>query len=91
MAYTTFKPIVTDGMVLNLDAANRRSFVSGSTSWYDLSGRGNTGTLNNMGSTGYTSSNGGTLESRLLDIFSIQFSYHFYRVILPVANSYGKA
>jgi hypothetical protein len=59
MAYTTFKPIVTDGMVLNLDAANRRSFVSGSTSWYDLSGNGNTGTLNN--GPAYNSANGGSI------------------------------
>ena len=63
MAYSTFKPIVTDGLVLNLDAANRRSFVSGSTVWNDLSGRGNTGTLN--GPTGglpsYSSANGGSI------------------------------
>ena len=64
MAYSTFKPIVTDGLVLNLDAANRRSFVSGSTVWNDLSGRGNTGTLN--GPTGgvpsYSSANGGSIQ-----------------------------
>ena len=59
MAYSTFKPIVTDGLVLNLDAANRRSFVSGSTVWNDLSGRGNTGTLTN-GPT-YSSANGGSI------------------------------
>jgi hypothetical protein len=59
MAYSTFKPIVTDGLVLNLDAANRRSFVSGSTVWYDLSGRGNTGTLN--GGAGFNSANGGSI------------------------------
>ena len=59
-----FKPIVTDGLVLNLDAANRKSFVSGSTSWYDLSGGRNTGTLN--GPTGglpsYSSANGGYIS-----------------------------
>jgi hypothetical protein len=59
MAYTTFKPIVTDGMVLNLDAANRKSFVSGSTSWYDLSGGGNNGTLTN--GPAYNSANGGSI------------------------------
>ena len=51
--------IVTNGLVLNLDAANRRSFVSGSTSWHDLSGRNNTGTL--TGGVTYNSSNGGSL------------------------------
>lgn len=29
--------IVTDGLVLYLDATNPRSYVSGSTSWYDIS------------------------------------------------------
>lgn len=40
-------PIVTDGLVLNLDAANTLSYVSGSTTWRDLSGRGNNGALIN--------------------------------------------
>jgi hypothetical protein len=39
--------IVTDGLVLALDAANRQSYVSGSTIWNDLSGNGNHVTLYN--------------------------------------------
>jgi hypothetical protein len=39
--------IVTDGLVLALDAANPRSYVSGSSTWYDLSGKENHGTLVN--------------------------------------------
>ena len=39
------KPIVTDGLVLCLDAADKVSFTSGSTTWYDLSPNGNNGTL----------------------------------------------
>jgi hypothetical protein len=35
-----FGKIVTDGLVLALDAADRNSYVSGSTVWTDLSGRG---------------------------------------------------
>ena len=54
-----FKPIVTDGLVLNLDAANRKSFVSGSTSWYDLSGINYIGTLN--GGAGFNSDNIGSI------------------------------
>jgi hypothetical protein len=54
-----FKPIVTDGLVFTIDAANSKSFVSGSTSWYDLSGGGNTGTLTN--GPAYDSNNGGSL------------------------------
>jgi hypothetical protein len=39
--------IVVDGLVLYLDAANRYSYVSGSTAWNDLSRSGNSGTLIN--------------------------------------------
>jgi hypothetical protein len=39
--------IVTSGLVLALDAADRNSYVSGSTVWNDMSGNGNTGTLTN--------------------------------------------
>jgi hypothetical protein len=35
-----FGKIVTDGLVLALDAGDRNSYVSGSTTWTDLSGRG---------------------------------------------------
>jgi hypothetical protein len=55
-----FKPIITNGLVLNLDAANRISFVSGNTSWYDLSGNGNNGTLN--GGITFNSNNAGSLS-----------------------------
>ena len=37
--------IVTDGLVLCLDAADKNSFTSGSTTWTDLSGNGLNGTL----------------------------------------------
>jgi hypothetical protein len=41
--------IVTDGLVLNLDAGNPYSYLSGSsgTTWTDVSGKGNNGTLVN--------------------------------------------
>lgn len=52
-------PIVTDGLMLYLDAANRQSYVSGSTTWRDLSGRGNNGTLVN-GPT-FDNRNGGSI------------------------------
>jgi hypothetical protein len=51
--------IVTDGMVLSLDAANTKSYVSGSTVWSDLSGNANNGTLTN-GPT-FNSANGGSI------------------------------
>lgn len=37
--------IITDGLVLCLDAANRRSYPGSGTTWYDLSGNGYHGTL----------------------------------------------
>lgn len=52
-------PILTGGLVLNLDAANPASYSGTGTTWTDLSGNGNNGTLTN-GPT-YTSGNGGSL------------------------------
>jgi hypothetical protein len=51
--------IVVDGLVLYLDAANRYSYVSGSTTWRDLSRSNNNGTLIN-GPT-FNSNNGGSI------------------------------
>jgi len=51
--------IVVDGLVLYLDAANPKSYVSGSTTWVDVSRSGNSGTLVN-GPT-FNSENGGSI------------------------------
>jgi len=51
--------IVTDGLVLYLDAANPASYVSGSTAWNDISRGGNNGTLVN-GPT-FNSESGGSI------------------------------
>jgi hypothetical protein len=51
--------IITDGLILNLDAANPKSYVSGSTTWRDLSRGDNNGTLTN-GPT-FNSENGGNI------------------------------
>jgi hypothetical protein len=47
--------IVTDGLVLHLDAGNYESYPIAGTTWYDLSGMANNGTLTN----GPTYSRGG--------------------------------
>ena len=47
MAITYNPRIVTSGLVLCLDAANRKSYPTTGTTWTDLSGLGNTGTLVN--------------------------------------------
>ena len=41
-------PIVTNGLVLYFDAANPRSYISGSTTWRDLSGNNKTGSLSGV-------------------------------------------
>lgn len=51
-------PIITNGLVLNLDAANMKSYPKSGTTWRDLSGIGNNGSLTN-GPT-YNSANGGS-------------------------------
>ena len=51
--------IVTDGLVLHLDAANTKSYPGSGTTWNDLSGNGNNGTLTN-GPT-FSSTNGGSI------------------------------
>lgn len=47
MSYNFSPKIVTNGLVLCLDAANINSYISGSTIWSDLSGRNNNCTLVN--------------------------------------------
>jgi len=51
--------LVTSGLVLCLDAANPKSYPGSGTTWTDLSGSGNNGTLVN--GVGYNSSNLGSL------------------------------
>ena len=47
MASNYSPKIVTDGLVLCLDAADKNSYPGSGTTWYDLSGNGNNGTLTN--------------------------------------------
>ena len=56
---TTYPKIVTNGLVLNLDAGQQNSYRGSGTTWTDLSGNGKHGTLIN-GPT-YSSDNGGHL------------------------------
>jgi hypothetical protein len=51
--------IVTDGLVLALDAGNKKSYPGSGTTWFDLSGNGNTRTLTNGPS--FNSGNGGSI------------------------------
>jgi hypothetical protein len=59
--------VVTSGLVLALDAANPKSYPGSGTTWFDLSGNGNTGTLTN-GPT-FNSANGGNIVFDGIDDF----------------------
>jgi hypothetical protein len=59
MAYNNGPRIVTDGLVLYLDAGNRKSYPGSGASWTDVSGNSNTGTLTN-GPT-FDGENGGSI------------------------------
>jgi hypothetical protein len=57
----TYGPkLVTNGLVLYLDAGNVESYEPNTPSWNDLSGNGNTGTI--VGEIGYSSANGGSID-----------------------------
>jgi hypothetical protein len=62
MAFFRGPNVVTNGLVLALDAANPKSYVSGSTTWRDLSGNNNSGSLVN-GPTFSSASNGSLVFS----------------------------
>jgi hypothetical protein len=59
MSYYHGPNLVTNGLVLNLDAADRNSYPGSGTSWFDMSGNGYTGTLTN--SPTYNTTNGGQI------------------------------
>jgi hypothetical protein len=69
---------ITDGLVLCLDAGNSKSYPGSGTTWTDLSGRGNNGTLVN--GVGYNSGNLGSLVFDGVDDY-IQFSSVSVRTI----------
>ena len=58
---TSYNPkIVTDGLVLNLDAGNRKSYPGAGTTWTDLTK--NRYVANFIGSPAYSGSNGGLIN-----------------------------
>ena len=59
MSFYHSPKIVTDGLVLSLDAGNTKSYPGTGTLWLDKSGRGNNGTLTN-GPT-FNSGSGGSI------------------------------
>ena len=59
MAFIHSPKIVTDGLIFALDAANNKSYAGSGTTWTDLSGNNNSGSLTN-GPT-FNSANGGSI------------------------------
>ena len=72
--------IVEDGLVLYLDAANKKSYPGTGTDWYDLSGNGNTGVLTN-GPTFDSANVGSMVFDGVDDIIS-------YGSLLDVGNTF---
>ena len=62
--------VIYDGLVLYLDAANNKSYVSGSTSWLDLTSNQNVGTLTN-GPTFNTGSGGSIVFDGVNDYLNL--------------------
>jgi hypothetical protein len=67
--------LITDGLVLSLDAGNIKSYTSGSTTWFDKSGFGNNGTLTN-GPTFNTGSGGSIVFDGVDDYVSAPSSLY---------------
>ena len=65
--------IVTDGLVLALDAGNTKSYPGSGTTWSDLSGNSNSGTLTN-GPTFNSDNNGSIVFDGSDDVVSISDS-----------------
>jgi len=64
--------VITDGLVMNLDAGNLISYIGSGTTWNDLSGNGNHGTLSNsptynIDRNGYFTLNGSTQQASITD------------------------
>jgi hypothetical protein len=81
MALSHSPSIVMNGLVLALDAANTKSYPGSGTTWTDLSGNGNNGTLVNGPS--YSSANGGSIIFDGVDDYIINSS----TTSIPTGNS----
>jgi hypothetical protein len=62
MAFFRGPNVVTNGLVLALDAANTKSYPGSGTTWTDLSGNRNNGTLSGSTIPTFNASNGGSLS-----------------------------
>jgi len=75
-----YENIVTDGLMLNLDAGYVPSYPTSGTTWYDLSGNGNDGTLVN-GPT-FDSGNNGSIVFDAIDDFVSLTSFPLFNSVV---------
>jgi hypothetical protein len=87
--------IITNGLVLYLDAANRNSYPGSGTTWTDLSGNGNNGTLTNgptfnaanMGSIVFDGTNDYIYRSSLSNFNSSTYTILLWGKFVSVSSS----
>lgn len=90
--------VVTNGLVLSLDAANARSYVSGSSTWFDVSGYANSGSL--LNGPGYDPSYNGMITFDGVDDYfnstnyaiqmgNTDFTMEFFLKINATTGNYG--
>ncbi len=86
--------IVEDGLVFHVDAGNYNSYPIAGTTWYDLSGYGNNGTLTN--GPVYSRDNGGyiivdgindRITTAAVPAFGTQYSFSFWVYIISLPSS----
>lgn len=85
MAFNYSPKIVTDGLVMYLDAANRYSYPGSGTTWSDISRGGNNGVLVN-GPT-YSSANGGSIVFDGVDDYGTLSNSTIYKPQFPLTIS----
>ena len=73
MSFNFSPKVVTDGLEIYLDAGNPKSYVGGSSTWYDLSGNNVNGTLTN-GPTFSAEANGCIVFDGINDIVTTSFN-----------------
>ena len=89
--------IVTDSLVLYVDAANPSSYTSGSITWKDLSGNNRNGTLSGSVLPTYFPNNGGNIKINgtgsnvdfgpILNFTTESFSFNFWSYFTTLSGS----
>ena len=82
--------IVTDGMIMNLDAGQTASYPGSGTTWTDLTSNGNNGTLTGFSGSFYDSANQGSLIFDGNNDFAACGSVNFFGSGKVTANAWVK-